>query len=129
MNVRIRRSYSASLMPRCAATPMAVRLAVRGGSPASHRGRRCARSTTPARQPRWGPRMQADFHHGLPTVGGRFNARVAPIAGAFLALYAGGRAYRDYPALDRSHDDRPAAVVGALTAGLDDRHAILLADL
>jgi hypothetical protein len=63
------------------------------------------------------------------TLAGRFNARAAPIAGALLALYAGSRAYRDYPALDRSHDDRPAAVVAALTAGLDDRHAILLADL
>jgi hypothetical protein len=60
---------------------------------------------------------------------GRFSARVVPVAAALLALYAGSRAYRDYPALDRSHDDRPEAVVNALTAGLDDRHAILLADL
>ncbi len=48
---------------------------------------------------------------------------------ALLALYAGARAYHDFPALDRSHDTRPAAVVDALTAGLDDRRDILLTDL
>jgi hypothetical protein len=46
-----------------------------------------------------------------------------------LVLYAGARAYRDFPALDRSRDDRPSTVLGALTAGLDDRRAVLLADL
>ena len=44
-------------------------------------------------------------------------------------LYAGARAYRDFPALDRSRDDRPSAVLAPLTAGLDDRRAILLTDL
>jgi hypothetical protein len=39
------------------------------------------------------------------------------------------RAWHDFPALDRSADTRPAAVVDALAAGLDDRHDILLADL
>jgi hypothetical protein len=53
----------------------------------------------------------------------------APVAAACLALYAGVRAYRDYPALDRSHDDRPTAVLSALTAGVDDRQAIMLTDL
>jgi hypothetical protein len=53
----------------------------------------------------------------------------APVACALLALYAGARASHDFPALDRSHDTRPAAVVDALTAGLDDRRDILLADL
>jgi len=48
---------------------------------------------------------------------------------ALLVLYAGARAYRDFPALDRSGDDRPAAVLAPLTAGLDDRRAILLTDL
>jgi hypothetical protein len=57
-------------------------------------------------------------------------ARRGPlIAGAVLALYAGARAYHDFPALDRSHDSRPAAVIDALTAGLDDRRDILLTDL
>jgi hypothetical protein len=51
------------------------------------------------------------------------------LAAALLLAYAGARAWRDYPALDRSHDDRPTRVVAALTAGLDDRHAILLTDL
>ena len=60
---------------------------------------------------------------------GRLVPRGAPIAAALLTLYAGGRAWRDFPALDRSHDTRPAALVSALTAGLDDRHDILLADL
>jgi len=59
----------------------------------------------------------------------RIVRRAAPVAAACLALYAGARAYRDYPALDRSHDDRPTAVLSALTAGVDDRHAILLTDL
>jgi len=53
----------------------------------------------------------------------------APAACALLTLYAGARAYHDFPALDRSRDTRPAAVVDALTAGLDDRRDILLADL
>ncbi len=37
--------------------------------------------------------------------------------------------YRDYPALDRSDDRRPTETLDRLTAGLDDRHAILLTDL
>jgi transmembrane protein TMEM260 (protein O-mannosyltransferase) len=48
---------------------------------------------------------------------------------ALLILYAVIRAYRDFPALDRSLDDRPSAVLAPLTAGLDDRTAILLTDL
>ena len=48
---------------------------------------------------------------------------------ALLVLYAGTRAYRDFPALDRSRDDRPDAVLAPLTAGLDDRRAILLTDM
>ena len=60
---------------------------------------------------------------------GRVARHGTSIAGALLALYAGTRAYHDFPALDRSHDTRPSAVVEALTAGLDDRHDVLLADL
>lgn len=62
---------------------------------------------------------------------GRARARtVALTAAASLAIaYAGVRVYADYPALDRSDDRRPAQVLRALTAGLDDRHAILLTDL
>ena len=51
------------------------------------------------------------------------------LVAALLVVYAGARAWRDYPALDRSHDDRPTRVLAALTAGLDDRHSILLTDL
>ena len=59
----------------------------------------------------------------------RFGRLGTPVAASLLALYAGTRAYHDFPALDRSHDPRPAAIVDALTAGLDDRRDILLADV
>jgi hypothetical protein len=51
------------------------------------------------------------------------------VVAALLFAYVGARAWRDYPALDRSEDDRPTKILAALTAGLDDRHAILLTDL
>ena len=54
---------------------------------------------------------------------------VRPVIATLLVLYAGWRGYRDFPALDRSADDRPAKVLAALTAGLDDRRGILLTDL
>jgi hypothetical protein len=60
---------------------------------------------------------------------GRWVRHGAPIGAALVTLYAGARAYHDFPALDRSHDTRPAAVVEALTAGLDDQRDILLADV
>lgn len=44
-------------------------------------------------------------------------------------VLAGSRIYGDYPALDRSDDRRPTEVLETLTAGLDDRHALLLTDL
>ena len=52
----------------------------------------------------------------------------AAVCAAAIA-YAAARAYRDYPALDRSHDHRPAEALERIAAGLDDQHAILLADL
>ena len=63
----------------------------------------------------------------LVLVGGVF--RQPRLAAALLFAYVGARTWRDYPALDRSEDDRPARVIAALTTGLDDRHAILLTDL
>ena len=51
------------------------------------------------------------------------------LAAALLLAYVAVRTWRDYPALDRSQDDRPTQVLAALTAGLDDRHAVLLTDL
>jgi hypothetical protein len=60
---------------------------------------------------------------------GHFASRGAAIAGTLLAVYAATRAYHDFPALDRSHDTRPSAVVNALTEGLDDQRDILLTDL
>jgi len=60
---------------------------------------------------------------------GRTSARGVAVAAAVVAAYAGVRAYRDFPALDRSGDDRPARVLAAMTNGLDDRRSILLADL
>jgi hypothetical protein len=50
-------------------------------------------------------------------------------AAVVLIAYAAVRAHRDFPALDRSGDDRAARVVAALTAGIDDGHAIFLTDL
>jgi hypothetical protein len=46
-----------------------------------------------------------------------------------LFVYVALRAWHDYPALDRSRDDRPTRVLAALTEGLDDRHTVLLTDL
>jgi hypothetical protein len=60
---------------------------------------------------------------------GRLARPGATVAAALLALYAAARAYHDFPALDRSSDARPTAVVESLTAGLDDRRAIMLVDL
>ena len=51
------------------------------------------------------------------------------LAAALLVAYVAARTWQDYPALDRSEDDRPTKVLAALTSGLDDRHAILLTDL
>ena len=59
----------------------------------------------------------------------RLTPRAAPLAAAIVVALAGARAYRDFPALDRSGDARPADIMGALTAGLDDRQSILLTDM
>src|SRR5436190_6895434 len=67
---------------------------------------------------------------GIVFVGSLARARGVTVAIATVVL--GGvaaRAYHDFPALDRSEDRRPREVLSALTDGLDDRHAILLADL
>ena len=61
--------------------------------------------------------------------GATAGSRLTAIAALVVIAYAGLRIYRDYPALDRSNDHRPTDVLRALTAGLDDRHAILLVDL
>ena len=61
--------------------------------------------------------------------GATAGARLTAIAALVVIAYAGLRIYRDYPALDRSNDHRPTDVLRALTAGLDDRRAILLVDL
>jgi hypothetical protein len=63
------------------------------------------------------------------TAAARVDRRGVTMAAALLASYAAVRAYRDFPALDRSRDTRPADVINGLTAGLDDRRSILLADL
>ena len=58
-------------------------------------------------------------------------ARAHTVAASCAGLIAVGaiRAHADYPALDRSRDRRPAEVLGPLTSGIDDRHAILIAEL
>jgi hypothetical protein len=71
---------------------------------------------------------------------GEYAARVAPVCArasraaavavaAAAIVYAGVRIVRDYPALDRSGDERPLQLLTALTTGLDDQHAVLLSDL
>jgi hypothetical protein len=50
------------------------------------------------------------------------------VAVLFIA-YAAARAYGDFPALDRSGDRRPEAVLDRLARGLDDQRAVLLTDL
>jgi len=53
----------------------------------------------------------------------------AAIGATVLMLYAGERAYGDFPALDRSADRRPEQVLAAMTSGIDDSNAVLLTDL
>ncbi|HEY2149394.1 MAG TPA: DUF2723 domain-containing protein [Vicinamibacterales bacterium] len=60
---------------------------------------------------------------------GQSGRRAGPVAAAALVAYAALRGYRDFPALDRSHDRRPTEVLAALTAGLDGHNALLLTDL
>jgi hypothetical protein len=43
--------------------------------------------------------------------------------------FVAAKAYRDFPALDRRADTRPAQVLEQLTDGIDDSRAILLTDL
>ncbi len=65
----------------------------------------------------------------LPRVGDRGRPVIVATACALLIAVSAIRMYRDYPAVDRSLDHRPADVMAQLTAGLDDRQAILVADL
>jgi hypothetical protein len=53
----------------------------------------------------------------------------AALTAVLLLAYAAARIYRDFPALDRSEDRRPSELLNQLTAGLDDRQAVLLTDL
>ena len=55
--------------------------------------------------------------------------RLTALVATAAAIYGAVQAYRDYPALDRSDDRRPTAVIAGLTTGLDDRRSILLTDL
>jgi len=60
---------------------------------------------------------------------GAFAKQGTAVLAAALAVYAAIRGYHDFPALDRSRDVRPAAVLQKLTDGIDDQTAILLVDL
>lgn len=48
---------------------------------------------------------------------------------ALMIVFTLTRIYRDYPALDRSNDQRPFQTLNRLTTGLDDRRDILLTTL
>lgn len=54
---------------------------------------------------------------------------VREVVALLACAIAAARIYHEYPALDRSADVRPSHVLGALTAGIDDRNGILLADM
>jgi hypothetical protein len=49
--------------------------------------------------------------------------------GVLVVALAAAHIYRDFPALDRSSDTRPATLLAELTEGLHDHNAILLTDL
>ena len=59
----------------------------------------------------------------------RARPRAVAAVCALGVLYGAVRIYRDYPALDRSADRRPAEVMTRLTGGVDEEHAVLIADL
>ena len=73
----------------------------------------------------------ARTHESPSTLISRFRVFVASdiAVGLLVLAYAGFRMYHDYPALDRSADRRPTEALDRLTAGLDDRRAIVLTDL
>jgi hypothetical protein len=54
---------------------------------------------------------------------------MAPVAAALALAYPAWRAFDTWPAVDRSGDVRPAAIVAELAAGVPAERAILLADL
>jgi hypothetical protein len=61
---------------------------------------------------------------------GRGRERPVQLAAGFLlAAYAVARGYHDFPALDRSRDERAGQWLGALTAGLDEQRQVFLVDL
>jgi hypothetical protein len=63
---------------------------------------------------------------GLAPVAGRLAQTIAAATAAMLAV---ARIVDQYPALDRSQDQRPTAVLEGMTADIDDRRAVLLTDL
>jgi len=65
---------------------------------------------------------------GLVLIAKRARLRLAAVAVIVMAI-AAARGYRDFPALDRSEDRRPTALLADLTRGLDSQRAILIADL
>lgn len=66
---------------------------------------------------------------GIGSAAARFR-RLGPIlAATALGVYAGVRAYHDFPALDRSRDTRAERLLQAFAGDLDDQRAIALVDL
>ena len=56
-------------------------------------------------------------------------SRVRIVVALAIGCYGLVRIHNDYPALDRSRDTRPADVMTNLTAGLSDRHGLILTDM
>jgi hypothetical protein len=70
--------------------------------------------------------------HGTATFAPASPDRATVVATAFwlaTLAYPGWRIYDAFPALDRSHDWAPTRFFDQLTAGLDERHEILGADM
>ncbi len=55
--------------------------------------------------------------------------RAAPLLATVGIALVVAKAYRDFPALDRSADTRPAEMLEQLTSGMDEGRTIFLADL
>ncbi len=59
----------------------------------------------------------------------RLGARARPVVVSTALALTALRIYGEYPALDRSHDQRAQESLARLTSDIDDRRAVLLADL
>lgn len=88
-----------------------------------------ASATVRAARPHRTPRTETSGSHAQGDAATRRRLPAIAVVSGLALAFAMNRVYRDYPALDRSADRRPTQVMSALTTGVDDQHAILIADL